>query len=84
MEAYGYGRDAKRIARRFLTAVINQYKITGKLWEKYNLEDGSLVLPNARYGNVPYYSFTGAAVAALGRYVFGDMPFADLGAILRR
>jgi hypothetical protein len=73
---------AKRLGQKFLTLLINQYKATDKLWEKYNLADGSLVLPNARYGNIPYYSFTGAAVAVLGRYVFGDQPFTQLGAAL--
>jgi len=82
LDAYGYRSQAKGLGKKFLTAVINQYKTTGKLWEKYNLEDGSLVLPNARYGNVPYYSFTGAAVVVLGRYLFSDQPFTQFGAAL--
>jgi hypothetical protein len=34
--------------------------------------DGSLVLPNARYGNIPYHSFSAAAVVILGRRVFDN------------
>ena len=80
LDAYGYSENAQRLARKFLAVVIEQWKITGKLWEKYNLEDGSLVLPNARYGNIPYYSFTGAAVTVLGRYLHADIPFAAVAA----
>jgi hypothetical protein len=31
---------------------MQQYARTGHLWEKYNVVDGSLVLPNARCGNI--------------------------------
>jgi alpha,alpha-trehalase len=72
LDAFGYKSEARRAAGRFLSAILNQYARTGKLWEKYNLEDGGLVLPNARYGNIPYYSFTGAAAVMLGNYIFRD------------
>lgn len=72
LDAYGYSEEATRIAARFLTLVIDQYQRTGRLWEKYNVVDGSLVLPNSRYGNVPMRGWTAAAVALLGRRLFGN------------
>jgi alpha,alpha-trehalase len=70
LDAYGYRDASRRISARFLDVLLSQYGRTGQLWEKYNVVDGSLVLPNSRYGNIPYHSFTAAAVALLGRRVF--------------
>jgi alpha,alpha-trehalase len=70
LDAYGYSHAANRISGRFLSVVIEQYQKTGQLWEKYNVVDGALVLPNSRYGNIPYHSFTAAAVVLLGRRFF--------------
>src|SRR4029077_20134071 len=70
LDAYGYADASRRISARFLNLLLEQYRKTGQLWEKYNVVDGSLVLPNARYGNIPYHSFTAAAVVLLGRRVF--------------
>jgi alpha,alpha-trehalase len=75
LDRYGYHEEARRISTKFLGLVIEQFQKTGELWEKYNVVDGSLVLPNARYGNIPYHSFTSAAVVILGRRVFDEMLF---------
>jgi alpha,alpha-trehalase len=75
LDRYGYHEEARRIATKFLGLVIEQFQKTGELWEKYNVVDGSLVLPNARYGNIPYHSFTSAAVVLLGRRVFDEKRF---------
>jgi alpha,alpha-trehalase len=72
LDTYGYVDVARRICARFLSLVMDQYRKTGELWEKYNVVDGTLVLPNSRYGNVPYHSFTAAAVVLLGRRLFED------------
>jgi alpha,alpha-trehalase len=74
LDAYGYGKESRDISTRFLAMLLDQYKKTGQLWEKYNVVDGSLVLPNSRYGNIPYHSFTAAAVVLLGRRVFENQP----------
>jgi alpha,alpha-trehalase len=74
LDAYGYAEASRRISAKFLGLLLEQYKKTGRLWEKYNVVDGSLVLPNARYGNLPYHSFTAAAVVLLGRRVFENQP----------
>lgn len=70
LDAYGYESHAERIAAKFLGLLLNHYQKSGNLWEKYNVVDGSLVLPNSRYGNVPMHGWTAAAVALLGRRLF--------------
>lgn len=72
LDLYGYHDDARRIATRFLAALVDQYRRTGKLWEKYNVVDGGIELPNSRYGNSPLVSWTSAAAVILGRRIFLD------------
>jgi alpha,alpha-trehalase len=81
LDAYGFKLEAKRISQRFLAAVVSQFQLTGKLWEKYNLNDGNLVLPNARYGNIPYYSFTGGAAVALGHFLFNSRSLTEVACL---
>lgn len=45
---------------------------TRKLWEKYNVVDGNLTLPNERYGIVPMHGWCAASVAVLGRVAYGS------------
>lgn len=70
LDEYGYSELAKRVAARFLSVVLNQYQNTGKLWEKYNVVNGSLVLPNSRYGNQIMHGWTAAVAVLLGRRIF--------------
>lgn len=39
---YGFDDEARRIADKYLRMVARHYAETGKLWEKYNAEDGSI------------------------------------------
>jgi alpha,alpha-trehalase len=70
LDTYGYSKEATRISSKFLGLLLNQYDETGHLWEKYNVVDGSVVLPNARCGNLWMHGWTAAAVALLGRRIF--------------
>lgn len=70
LDNYGYRAQASRIAGKFLGLMMRQYDQTGHLWEKYNVVDGSLLLPSARCGNIWMQGWTAAAVALLGRRVF--------------
>lgn len=70
LDSYGYFVNAQRIAARFLNLISAQYATTGKLWERYNVVEGSIELPNARYGNMVMHGWTSAAVAVLGRRIF--------------
>lgn len=38
---YGYRESAARIAEKYLDTVTENFKATGNLWEKYNVQDGS-------------------------------------------
>lgn len=70
LDAYGYSEVATRIAARFLGMQVDLYDKTGHLWEKYNVVDGSAVLPNSRCGNAPLRGWSAAAVVLLGRRLF--------------
>jgi alpha,alpha-trehalase len=70
LDVYGFSADAERVAARFLSVVESNYQKTRQLWEKYNVVDGSLALPNSRYGNLPMRGWTAAAAALLGRRLF--------------
>ncbi|MFC0531445.1 trehalase family glycosidase [Phytohabitans kaempferiae] len=67
LDAYGFHADADRIATAFLGLVLHHYERTGRLWEKYDVVDGTLTLPNSRYGNVPMHGWTAGAAAVFLR-----------------
>jgi alpha,alpha-trehalase len=75
LDAYGYNNDARRIATKFLRLLMNQHRLTGHLWEKYDVVNGSVELPNSRYGNLWMRGWTAAAVALLGRRLFRQASF---------
>lgn len=71
LSRYGYHEAAGRLARRFLTTMLDQYDRTGKLWEKYNAVAGGLAgLPEERYAAPPFHGWSAALVAVLGRRLF--------------
>ena len=41
LDRYGFKADARRIAEKYLRAVIANYEKTGDLWEKYNVVTGT-------------------------------------------
>lgn len=43
---YGFKKDAKRIAEKYLTMVVTSYKETKNLWEKYNVVEGNVNVMN--------------------------------------
>ena len=48
---YGYEQDALRIAEKYVGVVEKNYELTGRLWEKYNVEEGSINTNQEREGN---------------------------------
>ena len=70
LEAYGYHEEAKRLAHKYLELQLNVYEQTGKLWEKYNVVEGSISLPRERYPVVPLHGWSSASVVYLGRKLF--------------
>ena len=43
---YGYEGEAKRIAKKYLSLVDKVLEDTGGIWEKYNIDDGSINVKN--------------------------------------
>jgi alpha,alpha-trehalase len=43
---YGFFDDATRIAEKYLKTVTKNFESTGKIWEKYNVVDGSINVNN--------------------------------------
>jgi alpha,alpha-trehalase len=78
LDAYGNDAYATRIASKFLALMMQNWARTGHLWEKYNVVDGGIELPNARYGNLWMQGWTAAAVALLGRRVFRRQPLSAI------
>jgi alpha,alpha-trehalase len=78
LDIYGYRAGATRIAGKFLGLMMRQYDHTGHLWEKYNVVDGSLDVPNARCGNIWMHGWTAAAVNLLGRRLFRNQSLQTL------
>lgn len=78
LDAYGYHQQAEDLASRFLSLILTQYSNTGKLWEKYNVVDGSLNLPNARYGIEPLQGWTAATAVLLGQRLFNGQSLTSL------
>jgi len=68
----GFENDAKRIAEKYVSMVIHLYQETGKLWERYNVSDGSIKLPEERdgYGINPLHGWSSSAAVLLGRYLY--------------
>jgi alpha,alpha-trehalase len=85
LERYGFDGAARRIAGKFLAMLLDQFERTGHFWERYNVVDGSVVVPNARCGNLWLNDWSAAAVAVFGRKLYRDLalsiqpPLAVLG-----
>lgn len=70
LSRYGYSGEAARISRKFVRLMLEQYRRTGKLWEKYNVVTGGLTFPVERYQSVPFHGWSSAAAVVLGRRAF--------------
>lgn len=42
LRKYQFTEDARRIAKKYVELVVKNYQTTGKLWEKYNVVEGSV------------------------------------------
>lgn len=67
---YGFKKEAERIAGKFLKLILDKYKKTGKLWEKYNMAEGNLEFPTERYEVQPLHGWTSSAVVLFGRIIY--------------
>lgn len=60
LKNYGMQDDARRIALKWLGLNLGVWKDTGKLYEKYNVVDGSLSILDDRYRNQNGFGWTNA------------------------
>ncbi len=70
LNKYGFNEEARRIAKKYVTVIVEQYQVTGKMWEKYNVVDGNLEFPRERYNVPPFHGWTSAAAVVLGHQAF--------------
>ena len=73
LDKYGFHNEAENITYKIIKLMLDQYQKTGKLWEKYNVVDGSLNLPLERYPIPPMHGFISATVVILGKRIFGNL-----------
>lgn len=64
---YGYTQEAIRLARKYLDTVTRGFVETGDLWEKYNVEDGSI----SRLNENGYLAETGDPAPAMMGWTAG-------------
>lgn len=71
LDNYGYKEDAARVALKYKTLVEKVHAETGKLWEKYNVVDGSnQVLSKERTDSMPaMMGWTAATYLTCKRYL---------------
>ncbi len=70
---YGELGAARAFARDFLALQMRLHAETGKLWEKYNVVEGSLRFGVERYETPPLHGWSSASVVLLGRLVRRDV-----------
>lgn len=69
---YGYKEEAFRIARKYLTAIVNIYKETGNLWEKYNVNEGNVNVAN-EYKLPAMLGWTAGTFVWISQYCLKDL-----------
>lgn len=69
LERYGFGDDARSIARSFLTSVAREHARSGQFLEKYDAEDSGARLRFGYDSNEIGFGWTNGAVLELLRYL---------------
>ena len=71
LDRYGYKEEAFRIARKYQMAVVNIYKATGNLWEKYNVNEGNVNVTN-EYKLPAMLGWTAGTFVWVSQYLASD------------
>ena len=64
LKKYGYSNLANNIAQRWITLATNVYQRSGKLLEKYNVEDMSLLSGGGEYEVQDGFGWTNGVILA--------------------
>lgn len=65
---YGYVESAKRLIKKWLVLIIKVYEETGKLWEKYDVVNGKVGVPD-RYPTQSGFGWTNATFILLAKHL---------------
>lgn len=57
LDRYGFKKEARRIAQKYVSSIVKIYQSSGNLWEKYNAELGNLEVNN-EYEMPPFMGWT--------------------------
>lgn len=68
LDHYGYRKEAKRIAEKFVNLVDHVYEQTGNIWEKYNVVDGNICVKN-EYDMPAMMGWTAGVYLCAGKYI---------------
>lgn len=68
LDRYGYGKDARRIARKYLRLVEKSWKETGRIWEKYDVNLGA-TSTSKEYETPEMLGWSAATYVCLSNYV---------------
>ncbi len=68
LHKYGYKKEAKRIAQKYVRLVDKTFDETGNLWEKYNVADGSLDV-SSEYETPPMMGWSAGVYLAADNYL---------------
>ena len=68
LDRYGYGKDARRLARKYLRLVEKSWKETGKIWEKYDVERG-VTSTSREYDTPEMLGWSAATYVCLSNYL---------------
>ena len=71
LRRHGFEHEARELALAWLRLQVGAWERTGRLWEKYNVVEGTLDLPLERYPSVGLHGWSSAAAVVLGRVAFG-------------
>lgn len=68
LDNYGYKQDAKRIAKKYVNTVVQNFKKTNNLWEKYNVKEGDLSV-SSEYEMPPFIGWTAGIFVYASNYL---------------
>ncbi|MBU3999790.1 hypothetical protein KKG29_01250 [Patescibacteria group bacterium] len=70
LERYGYIKEAERVKKNFIALVCENWRKTGKIWEKYNGKTEETEAPFDRYPNQSGFGWTNAVMEAFIKEIY--------------
>lgn len=70
LDKYGFRRDAKRLAAKYMDLVVSSYKTTGTIWEKYDAVRG-VMSEGEEYDTPEMFGWSAGAFNCLSDYYYG-------------